>query len=257
MIGAKSAHYSISRALSILGLGSNSFLPVKVDKNEVLKMDDLEIVINTAIKNNLRVMCVVANACATSTGLYDPISEMGDFCENHKLWFHIDGAHGAAALVSKKNKNLLKGINKATSIIWDAHKMMRVPALCTALLFKNFKHQALAFQQKGSYVFHEQEVVGMDSMPYTIECTKTALGTKFFWALALEGEGAIEKYIDYTFELAKYFYNQLKKEEHFELPYSPESNILCFRYVKESNSNEFQKKLRYSIIYRKKFYITS
>ncbi|MDA9107255.1 aminotransferase class V-fold PLP-dependent enzyme [Flavobacteriaceae bacterium] len=257
VIGAKSAHYSISRALSILGLGSNSFLPVKVDKNEVLKMDDLEIVYNTAIKNNLRVMCVVANACATSTGLYDPISEMGDFCENHKLWFHIDGAHGAAALVSKKNKNLLKGINKATSIIWDAHKMMRVPALCTALLFKNFKHQALAFQQKGSYVFHEQEVVGMDSMPYTIECTKTALGTKFFWALALEGEGAIEKYIDYTFELAKYFYNQLKKEEHFELPYSPESNILCFRYVKESNSNEFQKKLRYSIIYRKKFYITS
>ena len=61
--------------------------------------------------------------------------------------------------------------------------MMRVPALCTALLFKNFKHQALAFQQKGSYVFHEQEVVGMDSMPYTIECTKSALGTKFFWAV--------------------------------------------------------------------------
>jgi L-2,4-diaminobutyrate decarboxylase len=49
----------------------------------------------------------------------------------------------------------------------------------------------------------------------------------------------------------------LEKEEYFDLPYSPESNILCFRYVKESNSNEFQKKLRYSIIKRKKFYITS
>jgi L-2,4-diaminobutyrate decarboxylase len=97
----------------------------------------------------------------------------------------------------------------------------------------------------------------MDSMPYTIECTKSALGTKFFWALALKGERAIEKYIDYTFELAKYFYCLLEKEEYFELPYSPESNILCFRYVKESNSNEFQKKLRYSIIKRKKFYITS
>ena len=86
VIGPSTAHYSIARALSILGLGSNSFFPVKVDENEVLKMDDLEIVINTAIKNNLRVMCVVANACATSTGLYDPISQMGDFCENHKLW---------------------------------------------------------------------------------------------------------------------------------------------------------------------------
>ena len=257
VIGAKSAHYSISRALSILGLGSNSFLPVKVDQNEVLIISDLEDVFNKAIKKNLRVMCVVANACATSTGLYDPIVEMGDFCEKHKIWFHIDGAHGAAALVSKKNKSLLKGINKATSIIWDAHKMMLVPSLCTALLFKNFKHQALAFQQKGSYVFHEEEVVGMDSMPYTIECTKSALGTKFFWSLALKGERAIEKYIDYTFELAKTFYELLEKEEFFELPYRPESNILCFRYLKESKTNEFQKTLRYAIINRKKFYITS
>ena len=70
--------------------------------------------------------------------------------------------------------------------------MMRVPALCTAVLFRDFTYQAAAFQQKGSYVFHDTEVVGMDSMPYTIECTKSALGTKLFWTFALEGEAKIE-----------------------------------------------------------------
>ena len=79
----------------------------------------------------------------------------------------------------QKHDHKLKGLKKADSLIWDAHKMLRVPSLCTAVLFKDQKNVE-SFQQKGSYVFHENDVVGMDSMPFTIECTKSALGTKLF-----------------------------------------------------------------------------
>ena len=257
VIGAASAHYSIARALSILGLGKKAFYPVAVDKNEVLLMEDLPRVYAKAIADGKRVMCVVANACATSTGLFDPIDAMGDFCIEHNLWFHVDGAHGAAALVGPESKKYVKGIEKARSLIWDAHKMMRVPALCTAVLFKDFKNQAAAFQQKGSYVFHDTEVVGMDSMPYTIECTKSALGTKLFWTFALEGEAKIGVFIDYTFQLAKEFHALLNQEDDFTTPYFPQSNILCFRYEKFSLEDDFQKILRYTIINEKRFYLTS
>ena len=89
-------------------------------------------------------MCVVANACATSTGLYDPIDAMGDFCIENDLWFHVDGAHGAAALADVK---ICEGIEKARSLIWDAHKMMRVQHFARHFV-KDFKDQAAAFQQK-------------------------------------------------------------------------------------------------------------
>ena len=257
VIGASSAHYSIARALSILGLGKNAFYPVAVDQNEVLLMEDLSVVYAKALANGKRVMCVVANACATSTGLFDPIDAMGDFCQENKLWFHVDGAHGAAALVGPQSQQYVKGIKKARSLIWDAHKMMRVPALCTAVLFKDFKDQAAAFQQKGSYVFHDTEVVGMDSMPYTIECTKSALGTKLFWTFALEGEAKIGEFIDHTFQLAKDFHALLNQEDDFTTPYFPQSNILCFRYEKFSREDDFQKLLRYTIINEKRFYLTS
>ena len=84
-----------------------------------------------------------------------------------------------------------------------------------AVLFSDFTYQAAAFQQKGSYVFHDTEVVGVDSMPYTIECTKSALGTKLFWTFALEGEDKIAEFIDYTFQLAKDFYHLLEEEDDF------------------------------------------
>ncbi len=106
-------------------------------------------------------------------------------------------------------------------------------------------------------MFHSDKVVGMDSMAYTLECTKSALGTKLFWALAIEGEKAIEDFVDYTFNLCINFYNILKRDSDFEIPYKPQSNILCFRFIKFSKNNEFQLKLRYQIINNKYFYITS
>lgn len=257
VMGAATAHYSVARALSLLGLGSDAFYPIPVNRNEVMDPSYLEEAYQNIQASGKQVMCVVANACATSTGLFDPIDRIGDFCQKHQLWFHVDGAHGAAALIAPKSKKYLKGIEKADSIIWDAHKMMRVPALCTAVLYKDFSHQAGAFQQKGSYVFHDDEVVGMDSMPYTVECTKSALGTKLFWTFALEGEAALANYVDHTFALAQEFYTLLQEETFFEIPYFPESNILCFRYTKDHSSDEFQKQLRYKIINNHNYYLTS
>jgi len=225
--------------------------------NEKMKVDALESIYSEIKNSGKRVMAVVANACATSTGLYDNLMAIGDFCQKHGLWYHVDGAHGAAALLSPIHRSKLDGITQADSMIWDAHKMMRVPALCTAVLFRDFTHQAQAFQQKGSYVFHDTEVVGMDSMPYTIECTKSALGTKLFWTFALEGEKNIEHFIDQSIALAQEFHGLLKESPDFEVPYFPQSNILCFRYTAGPQDDEFQKKLRYAIINAHQFYITS
>ena len=257
VIGPATAHYSIARALSIMGMGKNAFVPVPVNANEVILTEELEAVLKQVKKENKRVMAVVANACATSTGLFDPLNKMADFCEKHQLWFHVDGAHGAAALLSKKERSKVAGIERADSLIWDAHKMLQVPALCTAVLFRNQDHQWKNFNQKGSYVFHENEVVGMDSMPYTVECTKSALGTKLFWSFALKGEAAMTRFIENSFEKTHELYNYLNTLDDFYCPYPPESNILCFQFRPDQLSDQEQLALRYELINSGEFYITS
>ena len=257
VMGPANAHYSVARALSIMGMGKNAFVPVPVDENEVIQVDAMEAIYQKTKDQNQRVMAVIGNACATSTGLFDPLDKMADFCEKHGLWFHVDGAHGAPAVLSEVEKHKVKGMERADSLIWDAHKIMRVPALCTAVLYKNFKHQINNFQQKGSYVFHESEVVGIETMPYTIECTKSALGTKLFWTFALEGADAITQYIEKTFAMARELYEILNQNPDFHCPYAPESNILCFRYRPEQLTDAQQLELRYRIINSGDFYITS
>ncbi len=257
VLGASSVHYCISRSLSIMGMGSNSFIPIPVDNEEKCIMDELYKVYEKVIKEGKKVMAIVANACATSTGLFDPINEMAEFCSKKNVWFHVDAAHGAVALLSKKEKHKLKGIEKADSVIWDAHKMMRVPSLCTAVLFKNHVNQINNFIQEGSYVFHKEEVVGMDTMPYTIECTKAPLGPKLFWTFALEGEKSITNYVENSFKKTKQLYELLSKRDDFLCPYYPESNILCFKYMPSKFDCEKQLKLRYKIIKEGSIYLTS
>lgn len=257
VLAPEESHYSIARSISILGMGSDSIIPIPVDDLHRMKPEALLPAYQKAKANGKRIMAVVANACATGTGLHDPLDAIGIFCNDHNLWYHIDGAHGASAIISENEKHFLKGLERADSIIWDAHKMLRTSALCAAVLFKEHSAMENAFQQKGSYLFHDKEEVGFDLMPYTVECTKSALGTKLFWVLAAEGEKGIANYIDETYQNTRSFYEIINEHPDFECPYFPESNILCFRYTKFGTDNAFQLMLRNRLVERGDYYITS
>src|SRR5262249_36147162 len=100
----------------------------------------------------VRPLAVVANAGSTATGTYDDLEAIAAFCEDHHLWFHVDAAHGGSALLSPRYSTLLRGINKAASIVWDAHKMMLMPSLCTAVLFRSGTCLDHTFRQEASYL---------------------------------------------------------------------------------------------------------
>ena len=94
-------------------------------------------------------------------------------------------------------------------------------------------------------------------MPYTVECTKSALGTKLYWSFALEGEKAISDFVSNSFKQAKELYNYLNIDPDFYCPYVPESNILCFQYLPNLLTDKQQMNLRYKLIETGTFYITS
>jgi len=257
VLAPEMSHYSIARAVSIMGLGSKNLIPIPVNSREQVDPEKLYNRLHILRKQGKKVMAVTANACATSTGLYDPIDEIADICNTHGVWFHIDGAHGAGALLTKDYKHYMKGVEKADSIIWDAHKMLRTSALSAAVLFRNHEDLDNTFRQKGSYIFFEKEKLGYDFMYNTIECTKSALGTKIFWALAADGEQGIADYISTTYKNTLSFYELIQSQEDFECPCEPQSNILCFKYTGKNIDDEKQLRIRNELVMKGDFYITT
>ncbi len=260
IIGSSVWHYSISRAMSIMGMPQDSFYTADVDQNDVITAAGIEQAIARARTNGKRVMAVIVNACTTSTGLYDPIEEIATICNRESIWLHVDGAHGAAALLSEADRHLMKGVEMADSVIWDMHKMLRTSTLCAVVLYKNAEHMAATFQQKGSYIFHEKEAVGFDLISYSLECTKSAMATKLFWILAIEGEQGLADYVSHQYAITKEFYKLISETADFTCPYTPESNILCFVYTdisEEQDKGAFQLRLRNALVNEGHYYITS
>jgi L-2,4-diaminobutyrate decarboxylase len=254
LLAPAESHYSIARAAGIMGLGRNAVYPMAVDEKGVVIPEKLPEVYARLKNEGKRALAVVANGCSTAAGLYDPIREIGEFCKTHNLWFHIDGAHGASALLSQKHKKRLDGVELADSLIWDAHKLMRTPSLCTAVLVKDFRTIDQAFQQEASYLFHAKEQPGFDFIHRTVECTKAGLGLKLFFVLAALGEQGLEEHVDDQFELAKEAFDYIQSQPEFECAVEPQSNILCFRL---KGSDQLQLDIRDKLIAQGEFYLST
>src|SRR5262249_25965069 len=154
--------------------------PVPVDDRFRMQPEALAQAKREAEERGRKVIAVVASAGSTATGAFDPLDAIADFCAAHGLWLHVDGAHGARAMLSPTHRARLAGLSRADSIVWDAHKMMMMPALVTAVLFRDGKRSYQAFAQEASYLFEERSLDDEwhNAATRTLECTKLMMGMK-------------------------------------------------------------------------------
>jgi L-2,4-diaminobutyrate decarboxylase len=248
-------HYSIARAAGILGLGHRSLVSLEVDHRAVILPDRLPEVYDRLVADGKRPLALVANAGTTAVGLYDPIQEIGIFCREQGIWFHVDGAHGGPAILSDKYRKLLRGIELADSFTINMHKLMRVTAFCTALLVRDAQTLDQAFAQDASYLFHEKKQPGFDFLHRTIECTKPVLGLKFFMVLAAMGERGMAEYIERLFELTSQVYRFFQSLEDIDCPVEPQSNILCFSILGLDDQGHLA--VRDALLSRGNYYIST
>jgi L-2,4-diaminobutyrate decarboxylase len=259
---SEQAHYSVKRAVQVMGLGEKGAILVPSDKNFKMDIDALKEKYEEAKRNEVEVFAIVASDCSTASGSYDNIDAIADFCEQNNIWLHVDGAHGASALLSDKYKHLLKGAHRADSIIWDSHKMMMMPALITAVIFKNGQRSYETFSQKASYLLSKDNENKWSELGLrTMECTKTMMGLKFYTTLKSKGKKFFASYIDYVYDLTKWFARELENTGVFQLAVEPECNIICFRFtgkkgeLNEIHLNEIQMQIRNKIAESEEFYI--
>lgn len=247
-------HYSVQRSAGILGMGQDSICLLDADDNGAVIPDRIDRVYQQVKNDGKRVMALVANCCSTAVGVFDPVDEIAEYCNEHDIWLHVDGAHGASALLSNTHKHRLKGIEKAHSITWDAHKMLRTPNLCTAILVQDRTFIDRAFEQTGSYIFYEKDQPGFDFINRTMECTKGALGLKLFMVVGALGESGLAAYVDTLVQTTQDAYEYISSLPEFTCAVKPQFNILCFRI---DGSDDLQVKIRDTLLRKGDFHIST
>ncbi len=255
---SEEAHYCIDRAARILGMGSEGIIKVPVDDHFRIDTDLLHSYYSSATSRGLSVIAIIGCSCTTSTGSYDNLEILADFAEQHKLWFHVDGAHGGAVVFSDHYKHLVSGISRADSVVIDFHKMLMTPSLNTALIFKKSEDAYRTFEQQAQYLWDSQHTKEWyNSGKRTFECTKSMMAIKTYAIVKTHGEAVFEQNVDRLYDMALVFANMIRERSNFELALVPEANIINFRYTnsKQKDTNSLNAEIRDSLIKSGKFYI--
>jgi L-2,4-diaminobutyrate decarboxylase len=254
----------VVRAAGVLGLGTENVLRAAIDPQRRIDVGRLDQQLRGLRQRNRPIVAVVACACATPTGAFDRLTEVADVCRRYGVWLHVDAAHGGAALFSPTHRALLKGLDQADSIVWDAHKMLFVPSLCAMVFYRDRAHRFEAFRQDAPYLF-DPSAPGMadfDSGLITVECTKRAAVYGLWGIWSLFGPQLFTDMVDVTFGVARQFHQRLSEAPDFQPLHCPQCNIVAFRYIPRqlrSASAErigrFQFELRRDLIKSGQFYI--
>ncbi len=258
---SEEAHYCVDRAARIMGLGNDGIIKIPVNNDYAIRTDLLEEYYNKALADERHVIAIVGSAPSTSTGVYDDLQKISAFAKAKKIWFHVDGAHGGAAIFSSKYKYLLEGINQANSVIIDGHKMMGTSSITTAVLFKNEVDSYATFEQKAQYLWDKNDDPEWYNLgKRTFECTKSMMSLRFFAIMNAYGTQFFDDNVTVLYDAGREFGTHIKKHSDFELALEPISNIVCFRYTGNLNPEtyeEINRKIRQELLEDGEFYIVS
>ncbi|OXB68149.1 hypothetical protein ASZ78_008667 [Callipepla squamata] len=255
---SEECHYSMKKAASFLGIGTENVYFVKTDESfksvsrrGKMIPEELEKQVQRARNEGSAPFLVCATAGTTVLGAFDPLDKIADICEKHDLWLHVDASWGGSALISRKHCRLLHGIQRADSVAWNPHKMLLAGIQCCALLVKdNSDLLKKCYSAKAAYLFQQDKFydVSYDTGDKSIQCSRRPDAFKFWLMWKALGTTGLEERVNRALALARYLVEEIKKREGFQLLLEPEYANVCFWYIppslrKMENGPEFWQKL--------------
>ena len=231
---SEQCHYSFIKSVDILGLGRDNLRKVPTDERFHIKVESLREMIAADLARGARPVCVAGAAGATSTGVVDPLDELADVAREFKLWFHVDAAYGGALAFSERERDRLRGMERADSITFDPHKWLFVPFACGALLVREGGRVLRdAFDITPEYLSEERGVgdVEYDFFRYGQLGTRRFSALKVWMALKSLGVRGYAAIVERQIDLARHLAARLEESEDFEVVGPVETALCCARFL--------------------------
>jgi aromatic-L-amino-acid/L-tryptophan decarboxylase len=223
---SEDAHSSVGQALHVIGVEA-LVVPTKDHRLTGAAL-------RAALEGHPRagdVIAVVATAGTTNAGIVDDLAGVADVAQERSLWFHIDGAYGAAALFAPSARPRFAGFERADSFIVDPHKWLFAPFDCAALLYRQPNLAKAVHTQDASYleVLHSENPEEWNPSDYAFHLTRRARGLPIWFSLAVNGLDAYRDAVEAALATAQASARLIAEMPHTELVRQPELSVVLFR----------------------------
>jgi len=237
------AHYSVDAAANMIGIGTDALIRIPCNNGKMNPIALNDAIIEAKEKGETPFI-VLSTAGTTVRGEFDDLDAISDIAQAHGIWHHVDAAWGGAALFSKTHKSLLKGIERADSIAFDAHKMIGSSMVCSAFIVQDEKILPLtmAHTNRGDYLFDDP------NREYNLgrispQCGRRADALKLWLTWLDLGTRGIGEKVDSCIEVSRHLADLVSNNPKLSLISFSFSNV-CIRFTPRNGETDEEGDLR-------------
>ncbi len=221
------AHYSFKKACAVLGFGTKSLISVKADDFGRMSVEDLKTKIELCLTAGAIPLMVCATAGTTVLGSFDPIEAIAEVCLKNQIWLHVDGAWGGPVIFSTKHRKLVKGIDKADSFTFDAHKLLGANLTCSFFITRHSHILIEANDVDGAdYLFHDSADT-IDRGRLSWQCGRQAEVMSFWTLWKSAGTKNLGAFVDRLMNIVSESIPWIEQKHRLNLIAQPEFLNIC------------------------------
>lgn len=224
-------HYCHDQAAEFLGMGRDTIRRVPVDDGYRMRLDALETMVAEDRARGDQPIAVVGTAGTVGSGAVDPLPALREFTEREDLWFHVDGAYGAFAMLAESRPADLDGLATADSVACDPHKWLFAPIDAAVVLVR----EPGRLQQ--SFAFHPDYLpeaeAGPDLYERTPENTRPFRALKVWLALQAFGRDGYARVIERNIQLSARMEERIRRTATLRVAAPRDLSITCWRVEPE------------------------
>jgi aromatic-L-amino-acid/L-tryptophan decarboxylase len=222
-------HSSVARAARHLGFRPDQLRVLPTDDDFRLRPRDVASAIDADLAADRLPFLVSANAGATNTGAVDPIGELADVCHDRGVWFHVDGAYGAFAVLTERGRAAMPDLARADSITLDPHKWLAMPFEVGCLLVREGVLLDRAFELHPEYLKDRDHEAGLNFADRGLQLTRASRAIKVWLAIETFGLDAFRATIDRAIDQTLAAQARIEADQRLELVTPASLGILTFR----------------------------
>lgn len=231
--GSVEVHSCNQKALELLGMGAKGLVKIPVKEDFTMDIEALKQQISKDKAVGLKPIAVIGTSGTVNTGAIDDLNAIADICKAEDLWFHVDGAIGAVAMISDQLRPLLSGLERADSLALDLHKWMHMPFEAACVLVKERELHKKTFALIPEYLAKNTRGLASGEdwfSEYGLQLSRSFKALKVWMSLKEHGIKRFAKMIDKNVAQAHYLGQLVKDHNDLELVAPIGLDIVCFRY---------------------------
>lgn len=226
------SHSSIEKAAKIIGIGAAQVRTIDVDETFAMRPDALAAQIERDKAAGLIPCFVCANIGSTSSNAIDPLRAIGEICQSHGVWLHVDAAMSGTAMICREFRPLQDGVELADSYCFNPHKWMFTNFDCDCFFVADRAALIETLSVLPEYLRNAATASGavIDYRDWQVPLGRRFRALKLWFVIRHYGVAGLQHHVRRHIELAQTFAGWVTEHPDFEIVAPHPLNLVCFRY---------------------------